>query len=866
MPIADPPNKPPWFPNGDPAEPSNRNTLLYFYDTYQSYDLIYVSYDEQGGLKRCAAAPLIVTYREESSSNEISKYGTDDEAGVGDLSDDLQGNIIDSEDLLNIKITGTVEDRSKRQSYQGSPSRRKDNWVDTTKELFSTKIALNIFRQTEYLDNNSDNIEMLEFTVSDNVITFYLDIPNDPDDERELPTTATLVNAEVPSDFPTLNRAVVSPVINSTEYLLFDRFPIGDPEYIELIYDIIYAYRLNSDRNWIGKDADDDGTEKIFDLVNWDLSTEDEIEFDIQGVIKNEVSLFYYYSSRGGNFYHYRKQIIDTNIPTLKFDSSISISMYSMRVKGNPNDVRAVEEILSGNRLLFSEIQNQSIESNEVTLRAMLFNEENINGNRPPNPLIFDDFFDHFKDAVFWYRANNPSTDRQYEMPSDPLNAQFYKIDESIKQEYNRVRGYYYFSDKDFLDAPSQETTALTTTNENIAHIKRLPRYLWRNNRFFVKHWIEQINTEGDVELRYAKGRFHDLESEESYFQRVLEYTWEYNDTELINEKMADSLRVKEIHQALEAQRYATYTSTLDGEEKPRVANIGYYIERIARILGINVLADGTAYTPRLINKVEIPDDGGIRDIELPEDSPHLNNQWGFGKESITSLRFDDDFMDFGVDDTDAPLSDLGYEAMVYPIATNKFVEDESTGEVSQIKAGGVALVHNLPQLYDVIMQDVDKGLGLQEAGAYAIRSPEDSITGEVNLCTYEGLHSLVAENAYMISEVSRRASKAQVNSQLARMMLMSLMNITGLPIEPASFQTTINKDEEPQKIYYPRFAKSSPRLFELWVILMDNIGTLLGEAYNLPPEVQEKIQNLTRQEFDDLVNSIKEESEQWRR
>ena len=63
---------------------------------------------------------------------------------------------------------------------------------------------------------------------------------------------------------------------------------------------------------------------------------------------------------------------------------------------------------------------------------------------------------------------------------------------------------------------------------------------------------------------------------------------------------------------------------------------------------------------------------------------------------------------------------------MVYPIVTNKFVTDESTGEVSQIKAGGVALVHNIPQLWDVMMQDLDKGLGLQESGAYSIESVEN--------------------------------------------------------------------------------------------------------------------------------------------
>jgi hypothetical protein len=43
---------------------------------------------------------------------------------------------------------------------------------------------------------------------------------------------------------------------------------------------------------------------------------------------------------------------------------------------------------------------------------------------------------------------------------------------------------------------------------------------------------------------------------------------------------MPDSIRIKEIHEALNAYKYA-----LDDQGAPRVANLGYYIERIARVL-----------------------------------------------------------------------------------------------------------------------------------------------------------------------------------------------------------------------------------------------------------------------------------------
>ncbi|MGL5879980.1 MAG: hypothetical protein ACRC2V_19670, partial [Xenococcaceae cyanobacterium] len=57
---------------------------------------------------------------------------------------------------------------------------------------------------------------------------------------------------------------------------------------------------------------------------------------------------------------------------------------------------------------------------------------------------------------------------------------------------------------------------------------------------------------------------------------------------------MPDSIRIKEIHEALNAYKFA-YSE----EPEPRVANLGYYIERIARVLGISVNPDGSVRSIR---------------------------------------------------------------------------------------------------------------------------------------------------------------------------------------------------------------------------------------------------------------------------
>jgi hypothetical protein len=62
---------------------------------------------------------------------------------------------------------------------------------------------------------------------------------------------------------------------------------------------------------------------------------------------------------------------------------------------------------------------------------------------------------------------------------------------------------------------------------------------------------------------------------------------------------MPDSVRVQEIHAALEAQKFANNSKT----NNARVANIGYYVERIARVLGISVDENGSIKSIRQAKK-----------------------------------------------------------------------------------------------------------------------------------------------------------------------------------------------------------------------------------------------------------------------
>lgn len=358
----------------------------------------------------------------------------------------------------------------------------------------------------------------------------------------------------------------------------------------------------------------------------------------------------------------------------------------------------------------------------------------------------------------------------------------------------------------------------------------------------------------------------------------IINWAWEEKEDDITGEvtqelyqDMPDSLRVKEIHLALEAQTYATYVSTKDGKTKPRVANLGYYTKRIANVLGITALPDGVTYNPLQPTLVAAVDDDPETDqVIIP--APYRFGHWGTAQYKVSKEQ-----LKTGVDadgnpefeETEAPMED-NYDGIIYSFMSNKFVEDPATGEPSSIIPGGYATVHNIPQLLRQILDDVDKGLGIQESAAFALRSAEDAQTNQGSIfnaqykskiCTYEGLHSLIGEIAYMCSEISRRASGAQLSSMVTQACVFEIMSIIGLPVDPKSFNAKVGIEESggeiQKKIYYPGYKSDTPRMFELWTVLMENIAPILGNQYDMPEEEKEKVRAMSPEEFQEYLSNL---------
>jgi hypothetical protein len=335
---------------------------------------------------------------------------------------------------------------------------------------------------------------------------------------------------------------------------------------------------------------------------------------------------------------------------------------------------------------------------------------------------------------------------------------------------------------------------------------------------------------------------------------------------------MPDSIRVKLIAQALEVQTSGEYTSTETGERKPRVANIWYFVKRIANVLGINALADGTTYKPKAPQLVAANDqDPQTNQTTIP--APFRFGHWGYGQEQVAEVQLS------GNDaNTDAPLTDT-HEGLVYEFCSNKFVEEGSSGEANQIIPSGYALVRNIPQLLRQMMDDVDKGVSLQEGGAFVVRSVEDIQTEEGGYFTdpeykpkiarYEGLNSAITEILFMLSEISRRTANSQLASMVTQAEVQELLYSTGLPVTPKSFKANLGLEAQGSegegedigsKIWYPGISPNSTSNFQMQAIILKNIAPLLGQVYGLSQEEQEKIKAMSPEELEDYIQEYKDQ------
>jgi hypothetical protein len=271
---------------------------------------------------------------------------------------------------------------------------------------------------------------------------------------------------------------------------------------------------------------------------------------------------------------------------------------------------------------------------------------------------------------------------------------------------------------------------------------------------------------------------------------------------------MPDSIRIKEIHEALNAYKYA-----LDDQGAPRVANLGYYIERIARVLGISVNPDGSVRSIR-------------QSRFIPQGQP-IPPGWSIGQWGRNQGG--------GNTGQAGGLPEHDKDGLAYEVRSGSFEIDSNTGLPTQIQEGGYVLVENLPQLLHIIMDDFDKALGMQESGALVLPNAD-----KTNFASFEGMTALNAEIAYMLSALSQNIAQSHVSSLKCQAMLMEVLAAFGTPIELKEFKVDVGEDQ-PVGVPYPALRVDSPTVADFATWILSNLAPLVASQLSMELKEQQQ-------------------------
>lgn len=294
--------------------------------------------------------------------------------------------------------------------------------------------------------------------------------------------------------------------------------------------------------------------------------------------------------------------------------------------------------------------------------------------------------------------------------------------------------------------------------------------------------------------------------------------------TEILNQKdkedlMPDSIRIKEIHAMLGAEEYAYYDN--NGTPEPRVTNAGWYLERIARALGISYKPDGEIMSVR--QRRTIPYDEGTSTI--PEG-------WGRGQFSVNKGG--------GQNGQIGGQADEDRLGIVYQNRCNRYENfDDNDPENNVIERGDLVLCENIPQFIESYLEDLDKGLNWQEMGTGVL--PNADGTG---FCTYEGMGTLLAEVAYMLSQLSGNIYESHSLNLMTFSTVLEILKGLGVPTGVGYLKMDVGVDDAigeapPAQLLVPKIAEDAPNITTQLMNLLNNLALILG-TMNEPEDEEE--------------------------
>jgi hypothetical protein len=274
-----------------------------------------------------------------------------------------------------------------------------------------------------------------------------------------------------------------------------------------------------------------------------------------------------------------------------------------------------------------------------------------------------------------------------------------------------------------------------------------------------------------------------------------------------LGEPMADSVKVKEIHAALNAGQYGNNPLS-PGQ---RTWNLGAMIHTIAVSQGLNFDANGK------IMAVDNP--------VFYNDGDDVYNRYGDGQAGIAWNDKDAKGQSYG---EPTPFVGYAYDVMTPQLGVNKF-----SGEASDLLTGGLVGCPNIPQFIDSFKRDVMKTLGGDES--VCVVPSADGKTYSL----YAGIADMLNELLYMGSYHSLMDMKNLVNTQKAVGMGQEILKGMGLSIDPKTFEMII--EGTTVEAIYPGIATSSPTIADLILLGLLQFSYLIPHTMSHPTPSSDK-------------------------
>lgn len=277
---------------------------------------------------------------------------------------------------------------------------------------------------------------------------------------------------------------------------------------------------------------------------------------------------------------------------------------------------------------------------------------------------------------------------------------------------------------------------------------------------------------------------------------------------------MVDSIRIKEIHACLGAKDFSYYDD--NGTPTEFYMSIARKLDWFAKAYGVAFNPDGTVMEIRrrkaieygADDKVKIPD-GWTRGQFADNEGGTNIGQVG-GKEGEERL------------------------GLAYQNRCNKYDKfDDSDPLNNTMKRGDVILCENYLQFIESYFEDLDKGMNWQEMGTGVMPSADGT-----SYCTYEGMGTLVAEIAYMLSTLSSNIYQTHNLSLKTYSACLEIFKGLGLPVELGVLGLDTGEFDAVSGTSYvymnvPRIPDQSVTLHKRMMDIIANLAILNGAVLN---------------------------------